>query len=349
MSDNLPLLQGSGAQLSTNEISGVHVLRVKVQTGGDGSATDVSTDSPMPVRVVGQFQGVSLSGALPEGTNAIGSVSVSALPGVTIDSMPSVTVGGSLPAGVNRIGSVDISSLPALPAGSNAIGAVSVSSMPNVTIGSALPAGVNRIGSVDVSSLPALPAGSNAIGSVSVSALPNVTIGAALPAGNNLVGSVDVSSLPALPAGSNAIGSVSVSALPNVTVGAALPTGSNTLGAVNVKPATSGGLSTYRKIGLSTTGLNIKASAGQVFGWHLANCGTQPAFVKLFDMSAAPTVGTDVPIATLYVPVGQVREVEFTNGIAFASGIGIGATNSPNDVEMGAPTAGTLIVNVFYK
>lgn len=51
MSDNTRLNPGTGGDLiSTDDLgSGVKVQRVKVQHGADGSATDVSTASPMPV------------------------------------------------------------------------------------------------------------------------------------------------------------------------------------------------------------------------------------------------------------------------------------------------------------
>lgn len=51
MADNTQLDAGSGGDLiSTDDIGGgVKVQRVKVQHGADGSATDVSTASPMPI------------------------------------------------------------------------------------------------------------------------------------------------------------------------------------------------------------------------------------------------------------------------------------------------------------
>ncbi|GJD97874.1 hypothetical protein [Methylobacterium iners] len=51
-----------------------------------------------------------LSGPIPAGTNAIGTVAVTSLP--------------ALPAGTNAIGTVGVSSLPPLAAGTNAIGSV---------------------------------------------------------------------------------------------------------------------------------------------------------------------------------------------------------------------------------
>ena len=53
MADNLILQDRMGLRLSTNEIDGVHVLRVKLQVGADGSAQDVSGDTPVPVAISG--------------------------------------------------------------------------------------------------------------------------------------------------------------------------------------------------------------------------------------------------------------------------------------------------------
>ncbi|WP_437740792.1 hypothetical protein WMF39_34735 [Sorangium sp. So ce1504] len=136
--------------------------------------------------------------------------------------------------------------------------------------------------------------------------------------------------------------------LPVSLVGS-LPAGTNTVGAVNVKPATSGGLSIYRNVGLSTTGQSVKSSAGQVFGWYLANWSSTDAFVKLYNTAGAPTVGTTQPALTLMVPAGQVVSTEHTNGIAFTNGIGIGASATAADNNTSAPGANTIIVNVFYK
>ena len=50
MSDNLPITVGVGTDVSTDDIAGVHVQRVKVQHGVNGSATDASDLDPFPVR-----------------------------------------------------------------------------------------------------------------------------------------------------------------------------------------------------------------------------------------------------------------------------------------------------------
>lgn len=60
MADNTTLNAGAGGDvISTDDIAGVKVQRVKVQHGADGSATDVSAASPMPVDGSGVTQPVS--------------------------------------------------------------------------------------------------------------------------------------------------------------------------------------------------------------------------------------------------------------------------------------------------
>ncbi|APR86763.1 hypothetical protein A7982_12112 [Minicystis rosea] len=51
MADNFALMQGSGTRIASDDVDGIHVLRVKVQTGADGTASDVSIGNPLPVEV----------------------------------------------------------------------------------------------------------------------------------------------------------------------------------------------------------------------------------------------------------------------------------------------------------
>lgn len=49
MADNMNVQTGSGGPVATDEIGGVQYQRVKVNYGADGSATDVSSTTPLPV------------------------------------------------------------------------------------------------------------------------------------------------------------------------------------------------------------------------------------------------------------------------------------------------------------
>lgn len=53
MADNVAITPGSGDTVAADDIGTVKYQRVKVNHGADGSATDVSTASPLPVRTNG--------------------------------------------------------------------------------------------------------------------------------------------------------------------------------------------------------------------------------------------------------------------------------------------------------
>jgi hypothetical protein len=117
---------------------------------------------------------------------------------------------------------------------------------------------------------------------------------------------------------------------------------------VGLAPQTTGGLSTYRNLSLVATGVSIKGSAGQVYGWFIANNAASARFVKFYNKASAPTVGTDTPVSTLEIPAGSAANVSFPQGIAFSLGIGIGATNLVADNDTTAPSSNDLVVNIFY-
>lgn len=123
---------------------------------------------------------------------------------------------------------------------------------------------------------------------------------------------------------------------------------------VTQSPATSGGLTIYRLLSAATTnGNNIKASAGQIYGWVITNTNASARFVKLYNKATAPTVGTDTPVITLVIPgnatgSGMVA-AEFTSGIAFGTGIGIGITTAVADADTGAVAANEVVCNILYK
>jgi hypothetical protein len=55
VADNFTANAGSGGStFASDDIGGVQYPRVKISHGADGSATDASTASPMPVQVIGQ-------------------------------------------------------------------------------------------------------------------------------------------------------------------------------------------------------------------------------------------------------------------------------------------------------
>jgi hypothetical protein len=117
----------------------------------------------------------------------------------------------------------------------------------------------------------------------------------------------------------------------------------------NLAPTTSGGLSIYKNLDLDETGVSVKGSAGQLYGWFIYNNATSTRYVKLYNVSSAPTVGTTTPVFTLPIPAGAAANVAFPNGIAFDTGIGLGAVTGVADNSTGAPSANDVTITLFYK
>lgn len=115
-------------------------------------------------------------------------------------------------------------------------------------------------------------------------------------------------------------------------------------------PATSGGLIVYRSIDLDESEEEVKATAGQLFGWYLYNAAASMRYLKFYNATAAnTTVGTTTPVLTIPVAAGAAANVEFSNGIAFGTAISAAVTTGLADNDTGAPAANDFIINILYK
>jgi hypothetical protein len=121
-------------------------------------------------------------------------------------------------------------------------------------------------------------------------------------------------------------------------------------------PATSGGLSVVRKIDLDETPVAVKAAAGQLYGFSIANLGTATRYLRFYNVaSGSVTVGTTAAtVGPLTIPANASDDtVVMLNfggqGIAFGTAISMAATTGFADNDTGAPGANELMINVFYK
>lgn len=137
--DGSGVTQPISGTVTANAGTNLNTSALALETGGN-LATIAGDTTSIDGKITACNTGaVTISAALPAGTNNIGDVDIAS----------------ALPAGTNNIGDVDIAS--ALPAGDNNIG--------NVDLASSIPAGTNNIGDVDIDSIAA---GSNLIGDVGI-------------------------------------------------------------------------------------------------------------------------------------------------------------------------------------
>lgn len=115
-------------------------------------------------------------------------------------------------------------------------------------------------------------------------------------------------------------------------------------------PSTSGGLSIATDIDLDETETEIKATAGQLYGWYIYNDGAAEVYVKLYNATAAVVeVGTTVPVMTLGIPAGSGANVFTPHGIAFSTAICAAATTVATTADATAPAANQVVANFLYK
>ncbi len=115
-----------------------------------------------------------------------------------------------------------------------------------------------------------------------------------------------------------------------------------------IVPYSTGGLAVYRNINLVAHGVNIKSTAGQIYGWYLFNNAATVRYIKLYNKAKAPSVGADTPAMTIPLPSGAAANVIVPSGIAFSHGIGIAATTGVGDGNVGMPAANEVVVNIIY-
>ena len=122
---------------------------------------------------------------------------------------------------------------------------------------------------------------------------------------------------------------------------------------ITESPATSGGLSITKLISAATTNAtSVKASAGQLYAVEAFSTSNTATYLKLFNSSSAPPVGTDTPVKVLTIP-GNTRGaglvINWDKGLAFSSGIAFGLTTGVADSDTGAVAANEIVVNLDYS
>lgn len=132
---------------------------------------------------------------------------------------------------------------------------------------------------------------------------------------------------------------------------AALPAGSALIGGINVVPATTSTLSRARIMAAATTNAtSVKATAGTIKTIFLHNNTASAKFLKVYAKATAPTVGTDVPIATLTIPANGPLNLPLNEpGFPVATGIAIAITGAVADSDTTVLAANDVTGFILYN
>ncbi len=120
-------------------------------------------------------------------------------------------------------------------------------------------------------------------------------------------------------------------------------------GSATPVPATSGGLSIYHLVATnSTNATNVKASAGQLYGWYIYNSNAAARKIAFHNTAGTPTAGASI-LFSLVIPPTSGANVSLEMGIAFSTGIAFTTVTELTDAGTTAVGASDLIINLFYK
>lgn len=98
----------------------------------------------------------------------------------------------------------------------------------------------------------------------------------------------------------------------------------------------------------TTNAAVVKATAGSLWEVTVSNPTATPVFVKFYNKTTAPTVGTDVPLFTIPCPETALTDIQFPpTGKRFLAGIGIAVTANMVPTDATAAVAGVQ-VNASY-
>lgn len=98
----------------------------------------------------------------------------------------------------------------------------------------------------------------------------------------------------------------------------------------------------------STNATLAKADAGYLFFVSGYNAAAAGKYLKLYDKASAPTVGTDTPKLTIYLPATAGFALNF-DGLYFATGIAYALTGAGADNDTTALTAADILgLNVVF-
>lgn len=91
---------------------------------------------------------------------------------------------------------------------------------------------------------------------------------------------------------------------------------------------------------VSTTAVEVKASAGKLYGWYFYNPNDEVVFVNFYNTAqGSVTVGTTNPLFQIALPAGAAGHVFPPIGIAFSTAITVSSTktagsNTANDSQI---------------
>lgn len=98
----------------------------------------------------------------------------------------------------------------------------------------------------------------------------------------------------------------------------------------------------------TTNATSVKANAADLYTIIGNNARASISYLKLYNKASAPTVGTDVPVATIALPASLPFALDFP-ALYFNLGLAYAFTTAGADADTGALTAADITcLNIIY-
>jgi hypothetical protein len=150
---------------------------------------------------------------------------------------------------------------------------------------------------------------------------------------------------PSLGESSASIGNVGV---------ASISAGANLIGDVGIQGRETGGLSMHSKLNYVNTPVDVKGSAGTVYGITVFNMTASPFYIKFYNEATSVNRSTHTPVLRFAVPAnasssGAGFVFNVPQGLAFGFKIQYAITTGVADTDTSGISSGDAVVNIAYK
>jgi hypothetical protein len=98
----------------------------------------------------------------------------------------------------------------------------------------------------------------------------------------------------------------------------------------------------------STNAANIKSTGANLYGISIMNASAATKYVRLYNLTTAPTVGTSVPIMVVAVPATSSKEIQYVPAVRFGTGLAVAITGGAAATDSTAVAAGDVQLLVSY-
>lgn len=98
----------------------------------------------------------------------------------------------------------------------------------------------------------------------------------------------------------------------------------------------------------TTNATSVKTSSAKLIGWSFVNNATSVRYVKVYNKSSAPTVGTDTPLQIISIPANSICQQTLEGGVGYGSGLAYAIVTGAADNDATAVAANDVIGSLFY-